>query len=118
MPVKRDFLQRNSNNNLFIFFLYVLDGNFRAFQGTVIKPVGINILLNPLRRINQSVAVHKGKFFQPVQFFHLSLECLQMFYIFQIVSFQQTYRRIQIVNIVFEIGSDDLFPSSRQLVKI
>ena len=118
LPVKREFFQRNCDDDAFVFGFDILYGNLRACERPVIKPVGVNIVLHSLGRINQPVAVHKGKLFQPVQLFHPALERLQMVNVLQIVRFKQTRCYLKIINRLFDIGSNNLFPPPCQFVKI
>ena len=118
LPVKREFFQRNGDDYAFVFAFDILYGNLRTCESPVIKLVGINIILQPLGRINQPVAVHKGKLFQSVQLFHPALERLQMVYVLQIVRLKQTRCHLKIINRLFEIGRNDLFPPPCQFVKI
>ena len=117
-PDKGDLLQRSRDDHLFILALHVLDRNLRTFQSAVIKSVFINIRLEPGGRIDQAVAVHKGKFFQIKQRLHLPLESLQMLHVLQVVIVKHACRHIDGIDAVLQIGRHYLFPPVCQLVQV
>ena len=106
------------DDDLLVFALDVLDGHLRAGDGHVVEAVVRDVIKRPKGGVDQAVGVHEGELLRVVELLHLGLERLQMLQIGQIVLIQQVQRVPHVLDVVLQVGGDDLPPAPGQLPEV